>query len=351
MKDTASGRPGTRAGFDTLSLYDEQTECSADLSDNTNLWGIPPAAENALRSLSAASARGYPSTYTPALKRALAGYTNVDPSMIVTGCGSDDVLDSAIRAYGNPGSRLACCEPTFTMIPVLARVNGVTPVLVQFDESWDIPVDALLSTGSEIIYICSPNNPTATPASMERIEAIAESFRGLVIVDAAYEEYSAASLTPLAAKYPNLLVTRTMSKVFGMAGLRIGYGIGNPALVREIEKSRGPYKVSSVAEAASLAALAEDLPWMSQVVTDTLANRAKLVSALVSLGYHTLPSDANFVLLPVAGAAGVAQRLLSQGIAVRVFADLPRIGDALRITIGPWQMMQSFVDAFERAIT
>ncbi len=349
MKDAIHGPPGTRAGFDALALYDEPTECSADLSDNTNLWGMPPAAEAALMRVSAASARGYPSTYTPALKKALGAYADVDPSMVVTGCGSDDVLDAAIRAYGNPGSRLAFCEPTFSMIPVLARINGLTPVFLQFDDSWDLPVDELLSSGSEIIYICSPNNPTATPASLERIEAIAKSSRGLVIVDAAYEEYSAASLTPLAARYSNLLVTRTMSKVFGMAGLRVGYGIGTRALVREIEKSRGPYKVSSVAEAVSLAALSEDLPWVSQVVADTLANRTRLVSALAALGCATLPSDANFVLVPVSNSAAVARSLLSQGIAVRVLGGLPRIGDAIRVTIGPWPMMQSFLDAFMRS--
>lgn len=340
--------PGVRTGFDTLDLYPEAAGyCAADLSDNTNLWGTPPAASAAIQRFGAVGARGYPPAYTPALKESLAAYTEVDPSMIVTGCGSDDVLDAAIRAYGNPGSRLACCNPTFSMIPVFARVNGLIPAFATFDDDWNIPVEQLLSLDAEIIYICSPNNPTATSASIDRIEAVADEFNGLVIVDEAYAEYSATSLTPTALRHDNVLVTRTMSKVFGMAGLRLGYGIGEAALVREVEKSRGPYKVSAIAEATAIAALAEDVPWINDVVAETLSIRSRFVSTLTSLGYSSLPSDANFVLVPMANATVIAQRLLGQGVAVRSFANLPQIGDALRITIGPWDLMQRFLDAIE----
>ncbi len=343
--------PRGRTGFGTLSLYEEQPErCSADLSDNTNLWGMPPAAERALKSFSGAGARGYPSAYTPALKEVLASRFGVSPSMIVTGCGSDDVLDSAIRAFGNSGSRLAYSEPTFSMIPVLARVNGLIPVSARFDNNWDITVDELLSSDPEIIYICSPNNPTGTSARIERIERVARSFRGLVIVDEAYGEYAASSLISLAGDYSNVLVTRTMSKAFGMAGLRLGYGIGNPALVREVEKSRGPYKVSTIAESAGIAALTSDLPWVGRIVEETLVNRARLVGLLHSLGYAPLRSDANFILLPVQDASTVAAKLLSQGVGVRPFTGLPGIGDAIRVTIGPWKLMQTFLDELERSV-
>jgi histidinol-phosphate aminotransferase len=292
--------------------------------------------------------RRYPSAYTSDLKASLASYVGVDTAMIVTGCGSDNILDCAIRAFGNPGGSLACCDPTFTMIPVFTQLNGLTTTLCSFDKDGDISVDELLASNADVIYICSPNNPTGASASLERIEKVATSFRGLVIIDQAYAEYSATSLTPLATRHPNVLIARTMSKVFGMAGLRIGYGIGNPAVVREIEKSRGPYMVGASAQAAAMAALAEDLPWISNVVTQTLANRARLASALEELGYKPLPSDANFLLIPVSDESHVVRSLLTKGVGVRSFANLPGIGGAIRVTIGPWEMMQEFLDALGR---
>jgi histidinol-phosphate aminotransferase len=342
--------PTTRAGFDRLSLYGENAAaCSTDLSDNTNLWGTPPAAERVLRSLSSSDVRRYPSAYTSDLKAALADYVGVEAAMIVTGCGSDNILDCAIRAFGNPGGSLACCDPTFTMIPVFTQLNGLNTTLCHFDEHGDIPVDKLLQSRADVIYICSPNNPTGASASLDRIEAIAASFHGLVIIDQAYAEYSATTLTLLAARHPNVLIARTMSKVFGMAGLRIGYGIGNPAVVREIEKSRGPYMVGASAQAAAMAALAEDLPWISSVVEKTLTNRARLTSELESLGYKPLPSDANFLLVPVADESRIVRSLLTRGVGVRSFANLPGIGGAIRVTIGPWHMMQQFLDALGRS--
>jgi histidinol-phosphate aminotransferase len=350
-RESISDLPRTRTGFDALSLYEDLSDrCVVDLSDNTNLWGMPPAAEKALARFSPSSVRGYPSAYTPALKEAFATYAGVDANMIVTGCGSDDVLDAAIRAFGNPGSRLSCCEPTFSMIPVLAKVNGLALASSEFDDDWNIPVDSLLSSGPDIVYVCSPNNPTGTSATVERIEAIAESFPGLVIVDQAYAEYSATSLTPLATRYSNVLITRTMSKVFGMAGLRLGYGIGNPGLVCEVEKSRGPYKVTAIAEAAAIAAIDNDLPWISNVVTETLSTRMRVTERLVEMGHKPLPADANFVLLPIADAPAVAARLARNGVATRAFSNLAGIGDALRVTIGPWEMMQRFLDSLEASV-
>jgi Histidinol-phosphate/aromatic aminotransferase and cobyric acid decarboxylase len=233
----------------------------------------------------------------------------------------------------------------FTMIPVFSQLNGLNTALCSFDANGDISVDQLLGSNADVIYICSPNNPTGAAASLDRIETIATSFRGLVIIDQAYAEYSATNLTALASRHPNVLIARTMSKVFGMAGLRIGYGIGNPAIVREIEKSRGPYMVGASAQAAAMAALAEDLPWISNVVAETLTNRARLVSELELLGYKPLPSDANFLLIPVTDESRVSRNLLTSGVGVRSFANLPGIGGAIRVTIGPWNMMQQFLDA------
>jgi histidinol-phosphate aminotransferase len=347
-RDPISGRVSPRSGFEVLSVYDGVVgACSIDLSDNTNLWGMPPSAKKALEDFSFADVTRYPSAYTAELKESIARYVGADTSMIVTGCGSDDVLDAAIRAFGNPGGTLACCDPTFSMIPVLSRINGLAVVATSFDESGEICVGALMSADADIVYICSPNNPTGSSASLERIEAIADEFKGLVIVDQAYAEYSATSLTPLVIKYSNVLITRTMSKAFGMAGLRVGYAIGNPAITNEVEKSRGPYKVGALGSAAAIAALEADVPWIEQIVAETLRVRSQFVERVKSLGYKPLPSDANFILLPMENVADIADRMLLSGIGVRSFRNLPGIGNALRVTMAPWPMMEEFLSVLE----
>ena len=351
MTDNFRSRPVPRAGFEQVSIYDgDISSCPIDLSDNTNLWGIAPSAHQALENFSFSEVRRYPSAYSSELKDCIARYTSVDASMVVTGCGSDDVLDCAIRAFGNHKGVLTCCNPTFSMIPVLARINGVGIVSIPFDAAGDIPVDDMLSANPDIVYICSPNNPTGAPASMERIRGVADQFSGLVIVDCAYAEYSATSLTSLLSECDNILIARTMSKAFGMAGLRVGYALGCPSIVAEVEKSRGPYKVNALGASAAIAAIENDLPWIRGIVDETIVNRTRLANRLEGLGYPPLQSDANFILLPCTDSVAVAHRMLASGVATRVFSDLPGIGAALRVTIGPWEMMEAFLKSFEESL-
>jgi histidinol-phosphate aminotransferase len=350
----AQGRPAPalgRRGYRAIARYDpDSTPCAIDLSDNTNLWGPPPAAAAAIHTAEPSAATRYPPVYAEALKDAMAAYLGIEAAQVVTGCGSDDVLDSAIRAFGEPGDRIACPEPSFSMIPVFARLNGLEPVPIPLTEDFDADAGALLATGARIIYLCSPNNPTGTTTSRSTIERIVERAPGLVIMDEAYAEFAGASAADLLRTSERLLVTRTMSKAFGLAGLRVGFGAGAPALVAEVEKSRGPYKVGALAERAALAALSADLPWVRAHAAEAVSLRAGLVSALRNLGLSPLPSAANFVLVPVPDAAGIAARMRARGVAVRPLLELPRFGDALRITVGPWPMLEACLDALRAAL-
>jgi histidinol-phosphate aminotransferase len=340
-----------RAAYRGISLYaPDRAPCAVDLSDNTNLFGVPPAAERALREAEAAAVTRYPSLYAGELKRALAAYAGVAPEAIVTGCGSDDVLDSAIRAFTEPGDRLAFCDPTFAMVPIFARMNGLEPAPVPLRPDFDLDADGLLATSARVIYLCSPNNPTATQARRASIERVLAAATGLVILDEAYAEYAGDALIGAAPAHGRLLVTRTLSKAFGLAGLRIGYAAGAPALVAEVEKSRGPYKVSGLAERAAVAALTDGLPWVRAHVAELLALRERFVAALRERGLEPLPTRANFVLVPVGDAARAASAMRAGGVAVRPFPALPGIGDALRISIGPWPMMEACLAALSGAL-
>lgn len=335
-----------RESYRGITLYSAASgECTFDLSDNTNLWGAPPAALRALATIGANEITRYPIAFEPALRTALADYLGVSPDTIACGCGSDDVLDSAIRAFAEVGEALCVPDPSFSMIPVFARTNGLRPVAIPLTRWLDADVDAMIATGARIIYLCSPNNPTGTPLSRKAVEQIVDRAPGLVIIDQAYVEFGGDNFTDLASSGRPVLVTRTMSKAFGLAGLRVGYGIGSPELIAEVLKARGPYKVSSLAERASIAALDSDRGWVTEHVFKVIVNRSRFRAELTKRGIGSLESSANFVLIPVNDCAASSRKLERAGVRARPHRDLPGIGDAMRIAIGPWNMMQRCLDA------
>jgi histidinol-phosphate aminotransferase len=337
-----------RESYRDITLYSAAAgPCNFDLSDNTNLWGAPPSALRALESVGPAAITRYPVAFEPALRQALATYAGVPPDMIACGCGSDDVLDSAIRAFAEPGGALCVPDPSFSMIPVFAKTNGLRPIAIPLTRWLDADVDAMVETGARIIYLCSPNNPTGTAFSRKAVEQIVERAPGLVIIDQAYVEFGGDDFTDLVSTGRPVLVTRTMSKAFGLAGLRVGYGIGSPELITEILKARGPYKVSSLAERASIAALENDRAWVTDRVNEVVVNRSRFRAELARRGIGSLESSANFVLLPVNDCATTSRKLERGGICARPFRKLPGIGDAVRIAIGPWDIMQRCLDALE----
>ncbi|MEP6904883.1 MAG: aminotransferase class I/II-fold pyridoxal phosphate-dependent enzyme [Gemmatimonadales bacterium] len=334
-----------RDALSAIKVYEGASgSCRIDLSDNTSQWGTPPSLAKVLFGQASADVTRYPAPYGRELKTAIALYLGVDVDSIVTGCGSDDVLDCTIRAFGEKGETLAHLDPSFGMIPVFARVARLEPVGISINAE----PKQFATNAPRIIYLCSPNNPTGGVLSRTFIEQVIESAPGLVIVDEAYAEFGNSSVVDLVSRYQNLIVTRTFSKAFGLAGLRIGYGIAAPAIAREVEKIRGPYKLNAVGESAAISALTNDVGWMRANVTKVLENRQRFIDALEKRGFKPLESQANFVLVPIPGAIERAAQLRDAGIEVRAFEGLREIGDAMRISIGPWEMMEECLAALER---
>jgi histidinol-phosphate aminotransferase len=348
-----------------LPLYaPDLADCAIDVSDNTNLWGTPPAALRALRDAPLSALTRYPSLYSAPLREAILRYVTLDraPGIgVVTGCGSDDVIDATMRAFGAVGDRIALSVPTFSMIPTFARLNGLEPVAIPLTSTYDVDAERLVHIGAKITYLCSPNNPTATSLSRSAVEYVAEHASGVVLLDEAYAEFAAETFVDLVTRYERLIVARTFSKAFGLAGLRAGYGVGNRDVVGMVERARGPYKVNALAERAVLAALDDTndgLGWVRVHAALAVENRERLVVALRALNMVPLPSSANFVFVPTARAATLAARMRARGVLVRAFAGLPRDlpalagsnGDALRIGIGPWEMMEQVLQALTEAL-
>jgi histidinol-phosphate aminotransferase len=358
----------TRPGYEQIPLYTPGTSpCAVDLSDTINLWGAPPVALDALReAATTALVARYPSLYNADLKAPLAAYAGVRDDEIVTGAGSDDVLDCAIRAFARPNGTLAHIAPTFSMVPVYARSNGLEPVGVPLvGDDYAMDVDALVAVDADIVYLCSPNNPTATPLARDAVLRVVERALGLVILDEAYAEFVLADpsgraevFTPEAPGWERVLVLRTMSKAFGLAGLRVGYGVGHPAVVREVEKARGPFKVTYPAEKAALAALGPGLSWVRARAAEAVAQRTRLEDGLRALGFTPAPSVANFAFVPVRDALAVSQRLSARGVGVRVFRGMPLAvpalaatdGEGFRLGAGPDAVQQPLLDALREVL-
>jgi histidinol-phosphate/aromatic aminotransferase/cobyric acid decarboxylase-like protein len=228
-------------------------------------------------------------------------------------------------------------------------------VPVPLDAAYAVDVDALVASDAAMTYLCSPNNPTGTLIPRATIEAVLTRTRGMVIVDEAYAEFSGASVSRLVAQHQRLVVVRTMSKAFGLAGLRVGYAIAAADIVIAIEKSRGPFKVSAIAERAAAAALTEDLDWMRAHAKLAVENRDRFVAALRACGHDVIPSSASFVLVPMRDPSNIARAMRSHGVAVRPFEALPQVspalratgGGALRISVGPWTEMEAALAALE----
>lgn len=340
-----------RSSYATLDLYEPgRAPVALDLSDNTNLAGVPPAASRLLAELTrpenAAVITRYPSLWAAELKEAVADYLGVPAASVATGCGSDDVLDSAVRAFSEPGERLAFPDPTFAMLPHLAATNALAPIAVPLTGSGlDVDVDGLLGAHARITYVCTPNNPTGTLAGGDAIDALLARADGLVIVDQAYAEYQgvqdgAPALARRAAVDGRLLVVRTLSKAFGLAGLRVGYAVGTPELVAAVDKSRGPYKIGRLAERVAVLALTEDRAWVQARAREVVEARGRFERELARMGRRPIPSEANFVLVPVEDAAAAGAALRARGIGVRPFRAAPGIGDALRISMAPWSILE-----------
>ncbi|HUG02650.1 MAG TPA: histidinol dehydrogenase [Longimicrobiales bacterium] len=324
-----------RPAYRRLFPYDPgRRPVALDLSDNTNRFGPAPSAARAYESLDPDVATRYPAVYADALREALAAHHGVEPGNVATGCGSDDVLDSALRAFCEPGAGVAYPDPTFGMVPVFARMNALRPLAVPAGAG-DPDVRELLAGDPGCVYLCRPNNPTGGSTSAGLVSELDRAAGGVVLLDEAYADFAGEDRTAWAAGSARTLSLRTFSKAWGLAGARVGYAIGPEALIAEVEKSRGPYKVSGPSERAALAALEHDDGWRRDVVARTIEARAELAAGLGVLGFAPLPSRANFVLVPVVDAAAAGAALHRRGVGVRAFPDLRGVGEAVRITVGP----------------
>ena len=346
-----------REDFASLSLYTtERDPVPVDLSDNTNQWGAHPGALRAVQEAVETNLTRYPDFYSDELRQAAADRWGVGPGNVCTGTGSDHILDSAFRACSVAGGCISYAAPTFIMVEHFARANGHSTRRLTWAQALADPQN-LLHNDPSLVYVCRPNNPTGYLSPIEWLHQLLDAAGPngpLVLVDEAYGDFAAPgeSMVKEAAGRPRLLVVRTLSKAYGLAGLRVGVGIASPEVAIEIEKARGPYMVSSLAEAAAVQVLRDQEGWVDRTVAEAIQNRELLVESLRSRGLSPMPSAANFLMIPVGEGRALryAHELRRRGIAIRPFPSMPDIGDGIRVTVGPWPLMERFLAALDEVI-
>ncbi len=306
------------------------------LNTNENPYPPSPRVMEAVRAVPAHALQRYPRPMADEFRAAASRVLGVAPDALLAGNGSDDVLTIATRTFLAPGDSLAYPEPTYSLYPVLAHLQDARIVTVPWGEGWSLPTAALVATHARAIYLANPNAPSGTAVAVAAVEELARAFDGVLLVDEAYADFGDDNCLDLTRRLPNVVVSRTMSKSYSLAGLRFGFAVAHPDLVREMAKVKDSYNCDAISIAAATAAI-EDQEYARGTWALVRAERERLTRALEGLGWQVLPSHANFVLATVPGERGAAARvyaeLKARGVLVRYF-NLPGLDDKVRVTVG-----------------
>ena len=299
----------------------------------------------------------YPDPYQQKLKEKLAFVKQIAANQIFIGNGSDECIDILFRTFCEPGKdNIIICPPTYPMYEVSANINDVQVQNAKLLSDYQLNlahIEQLVNDQTKIIWICSPNNPTGNSLDRIDIETILNHFKGIVVVDEAYINFSKQkSFVQSLIDYPNLVVLQTLSKAWGLAGLRLGMCFASPQIIGYLNKVKAPYNINIVTQELALQAL-EEVGQVNDMIKLLVDMRVALAQVIASMPHviQVFPSDTNFILVKIPKARQLYEYLLSQGIIVRDRSALELCEDSLRITVGTEQENTLLVDAMYQWIT
>lgn len=311
------------------------------------------ANENPFGSITEQDFNRYPDPYQSALKEEIAKIKQVRPTQIFLGNGSDEAIDLLYRAFCNPGKdNVILLPPTYGMYEVSANINDVEIRKVSLTEDFQLQPEKILAaadSNSKILFICSPNNPSANKAKREEILFLLKNFKGLVVVDEAYIDFSdEPSFTSELDNFANLLVMQTFSKAWGLASLRLGMAFASEEIIRILNKIKPPYNISGLTQETVLAAITNKTK-VDKMIMEILDERDFLQSELEKLAFvqKIHPSHANFLLVKIPNANQVYDELIEQKVIVRNRAKVLLCEDCLRITVGTREENEKFLEALK----
>jgi len=315
------------------------------LNTNENPYPPSPAVAAALRDFDTRTLRRYPPATADRFRGLVAARFGLTPSHVIVTNGGDELLRLAFTTFLDSGDAFGTTDPSYSLYPVLADIQGCRCVTIPLTDDWALPVDfatQLNAAGVRLACIVNPHAPTGALTDVDALLRIADEFTGVLLVDEAYVDFVDPALRhdtiEMVRKFDNVLLLRTLSKGYSLAGLRLGFGIGAPSLIEPmLTKTRDSYNIDVIAQTLACAAFA-DLAYAERTWANVRAERQPLADALRNRGFRVPASQTNFVLagIPAAsvlGAAALYTALKDRGILVRHF-DLPRLDDKLRITVG-----------------
>ncbi len=296
----------------------------------------------------------YPDPWQRRVKSLLASKKGIPEAQILLGNGSDEVLDLIYRAFCEPGvDNVITLPPTYGMYGVLAAVNAVENREVILTNGFEPDVEGILRAAdrnSKLLFLCSPNNPTANSFSRESIETLLGNFGGLVVIDEAYIDFSGGpSWSEAIAAHPNLIITQTLSKAFGMAGIRMGICYASAEIISVLNKIKPPYNVNELTQQKAFEVLSDQTGAVDRMVRQILKERVRLASALENMEcvQKVFPSDSNFLLARMDDAGQRYEQLLGKGIVVRNRSGQPLCENTLRFTVGTPEENEKLINALK----
>ncbi len=319
------------------------------LDTNVNVLGSNPAAKKFLSEWEG-DINGYPNTYSDDLRSNLAELYGLERENFVAGNGSDEVIDVIFKTFTEWKDNCAVPVPSYVLYDYFVKMNGGSTIEVDLTEDFHLDVDGFIKTDAKIAIMPSPNNPTGNAFREKDLEEILSGFDGMVVVDEAYGEYCKTSMVKRVDEFDNLIVLRTFSKAYAMAGLRVGYAVSNLDVAEMMNCVKIPYSVNMLSEGAAIAAV-KDQEFIRNSVTLVDGQRPKLDAGLRKLGFKTYPSDSNFILAeaPINHEVLVTG-LKEKGILIRDFGSRRRTENCVRITVGTEELNNLLLEKTEEII-
>jgi len=305
------------------------------LNTNENPYPPAPAVQELLRNYDYATLRLYPDPTADVLRTTIAGLLNVSMENILVGNGSDDILTIVIRCFCDSERALACPMPTYSLYPVLAELQGAPCLTVPLDDNFELPGDFISRIRSaNLLVMARPNAPTGNSFPKARMEEICQEFQGAILIDEAYADFADDNCLDLAMKYPNVILCRTMSKSYSLAGARLGYAVAHPETISGMMKMKDSYNVNGLTQKVATAAFRDQI-YLRQNVNAIIATRDRLTAALRQLNFRVMPSETNFLFVepPDRNGRKYFEALRQKNIIVRYF-NAPRTASFVRISIG-----------------
>jgi histidinol-phosphate aminotransferase len=299
----------------------------------------------------------YPNPRSMPLRIKVSHLFGLDKNQVIIGNGSDDLLNLCVRSFSDDVLKVGMLDPSYSLYNTLVNVQGANLIKIPFiDDEFTFDPKQISSSGANLFFLTSPHAPSGRSFSLQTLRDTAESFSGLLVIDEAYADFAAETALPLLNDLENVLITRTLSKSYSLAGLRLGFAMGHPSIISQLDQVREVYNVDRLAQAAALASL-NDQNYFSNCLEKILEQRKWLTIQFEAMNWRTIPSSANFVFTQPCDAKGrrgekvalsLFEFLNQRKILVRYFSEHSLTNTFLRISIGKPEEMSILMDSIEK---